>query len=641
MKHAYYFSTIQEFLRLGYDGVLGKFQDDYQTETDYSYHKTIEHLQSVLNGIEGHIALEFKIPRIGRRADAILIINGVIFILEYKTGDTADIKSANRQCLNYTLDLKNFHEGSHNSTIIPISVFNSDINNSTEFKKYEDNIYYPIATSFDNLKNIIEDISGRVRDDSFDVEFWQNSKYKPTPTIIESAIHLYNNHNVEDISRSDSGENLTVTANRVYEIIKDSYKNNKKSIVFITGVPGAGKTLAGLNIASLCQDEFEGKSVFLSGNQPLVTVLKEALKRDNKKRKKIGSNPIDAFIQNIHHFRDEGLEGDTPNERIAIFDEAQRAWNKEQTTSFMKQKKGKKDFEMSEPEFLIEMMNRHNDWSVVVCLVGGGQEINKGEAGVEEWFNALSNRFTDWNVYLSNELINHREYSMTELFDIQEKIKNMNAKADSSLHLSVSMRSFRAENQANFIHAILDKDIEESKNNFVKLKDYEIKIARDKSKMIDWLKSKKRGGERTGIIAHSNALRLFPEGIYVKNKIDHANWFLSDDNDVRSSDYLEISATEFDIQGLEIDWAGVCWDINLCPTDNGWDYKQFRGTKWGNINNDINKKYLLNAYRVLLTRARQGMVIYIPRGDESDPTRPPEKYNKIYNYLISCGIKDI
>lgn len=641
MKHAYYFSTIKEFLELGYDGVLGKFQNDHKTETDYSYQQTVKHLQTSLIGFEGHIALEFKIPRIGRRADAILIINGVIFILEYKTGETAGIESANRQCLNYALDLRNFHEGSHNATVIPISVFNSDVINTTEYKKYEDNIFHPIVSSFDNLKNVIETISSQISDDNFDVEFWQNSKYKPTPTIIESAIHLYNNHNVEDISRSDSGENLTVTANRVYEIIEDSAQNNKKSIVFLTGVPGAGKTLAGLNIASLCQEKFEGKSVFLSGNQPLVTVLKEALKRDNKNRESIGSNPIESFIQNIHHFRDEGLEGKKPNERIAIFDEAQRAWNKEQTSNFMKQKKGKHDFNMSEPEFLIEMMDRHEDWSVVVCLIGGGQEINKGEAGVEEWFNALVNRFTDWNVYLSNELINHNEYQMTELFNIQNKIQQMNVKADNSLHLSVSMRSFRAENQANFIHSILDKDIEEANKYIQQLKDYEIKITRDKSKMIDWLKNKKRGDERTGIIAHSNASRLFPEGIYVKNKIDHANWFLNDENDVRSSDYLEVVTTEFDIQGLEIDWAGICWDINLCPNNEGWDYKQFRGTKWGNINSDINKKYLLNAYRVLLTRARQGMIIFIPKGEYTDKTRPPAKYDLIYEYLLECGIGEV
>ena len=641
MKHAYYFSNIQEFLHLGYDGVLGKFQNDYQTETDYSYQQTVKHLQTILKGIDGHLALEFKIPRIGRRCDAILIINGVIFILEYKTGDMAAIEAAKRQCLNYALDLKNFHEGSHKATVVPIAVFNSDVPNTTEYKKYEDNIFYPIVSSFDNLKTVIETISSQISDNDFDIEFWKNSQYKPTPTIIESAIYLYNNHNVEDISRSDSGDNLTITANRVYEIIKQSSKNNEKSIVFLTGVPGAGKTLAGLNVASLCQNEFEGKSVFLSGNQPLVTVLKEALKRDNKSKEKIGSNPIESFIQNIHHFRDEGLEGDAPNEKIAIFDEAQRAWNKEQTSNFMKQKKGQSDFEMSEPEFLIEMMNRHDDWAVIVCLIGGGQEINKGEAGVEEWFNALSRRFTDWNVYLSNELISHKEYSMTELFDIENNIRNMNAKGDSSLHLSVSMRSFRAENQANFIHSILDKNIDKANEYIQGLKDYEIKITREKSKMIDWLRNKKRGDERTGIMAHSNAMRLFPEGIYVKNKIDHANWFLNGENDIRSSDYLEVVTTEFDIQGLEIDWAGVCWDINLCPIQEGWDYKAFRGTKWGNVNSDMNRKYLLNAYRVLLTRARQGMIIFVPKGEYNDRTRPPTRYDLVYKYLLDCGITEL
>ena len=482
-------------------------------------------------------------------------------------------------------------------------------------------------------------------------EDFASGVYCPTPTIIEAALSLYNNHNVENITRNDADAvNLTITTDKISQIIENSKRNNKKAICFVTGVPGAGKTLVGLKVAtSHLDEEKSATSVYLSGNGPLVAILQEALARDKVNREKCNGNKITKasakqkvklFIQIIHHYRDAYLvDKKAPYDHVAIFDEAQRAWNKDQTVKFMRQKKNQPDFDSSEPEYLISCLDRHQDWAVVVCLVGGGQEINTGEAGISEWLDAINNKYPSWQVYISPNLVDS-EYAAESAIDSLSKKSVIHFDID--LHLAVSMRSFRAENLSLFVKHLLDINIEAAKQVYQLIAEkYPIVLARDVVLAKKWLKEKARGSERYGMIVSSQALRLKPFAIDVKSPMNPVHWFLEGKDDIRSSYYMEDVATEFHVQGLELDWACITWDGDLRYTSNGWKTFSFVGKNWQNINSIERKKYLINAYRVLLTRARQGMVIVVPEGDDSDHTRKCEYYNATYDYLRSLGIPTI
>ena len=620
--------------------------DELQTN---AWKKQIEILKDQLNGLHGQIYFEFAIPRMGKRVDNIVIVKDTAFIIEFKVGDGGYEKYAIEQVIDYTIDLKNFHEGSHSVKLIPILVAtNAKISNN----ELQEVINHTTAakSNKNNLQEVIQSfLNGNNK--PIDISYWESSIYKPTPTIVEAAQALYKGHNVKEITRSDSGAiNLSKTAACINEVVEHSKSSKSKSICFVTGVPGAGKTLAGLNIANERMNADENEhAVFLSGNGPLVNVLREALTRDEvqtakesgeNKTKKQAAIKANAFIQNIHHFRDDNLLSEkAPIEKVVVFDEAQRAWTMQQASSFMKRKKGIEDFNMSEPEFLIDVMNRHEDWCTIICLIGGGQEINTGEAGLEEWIVALKVHYSEWEIHYSNLITENENYlKQTELKDWL--INNANIQTD--LHLAVSVRSFRSEKLSDFIHELLDLKKDSANKIYNELEsDYPIVLTRNLDHAKQWIKNKAKGTERVGLIASSGARRLRPHGIDVKNEIEAANWFLNDNEDIRSSYFMEDIATEFDIQGLEIDWACVAWGANFHLNSTDWKYQNFKGTKWQNINKEIDKSYLKNTYRVLLTRARQGMVIFIPEGCDSDKTRPNEFYDNTYKYLKELGIKEL
>jgi hypothetical protein len=425
-------------------------------------------------------------------------------------------------------------------------------------------------------------------------------------------------------------------------VIDQARQKSVKAICFVTGVPGSGKTLAGLNIATLRSDKHSDEhAVFLSGNGPLVDVLREALARDKAMRdkvsKKTAQREVRSFIQNIHHFRDNYVGNvEIPIEKVVVFDEAQRAWTREQATDFMRRKRSQPDFNMSEPEFLISVMDRHQDWCTVVCLVGEGQEINTGEAGLSEWINALEARFPKWEIYVSPRISLMDSHPDSR---IKKFIASPRVHADERLHLAVSIRSFRAEALSEFVGQILDNAPGEARAAYKKIANtYPIYLTRDLAASKSWLKSQARGTERFGLVASSGAQRLRPEGIHIKAKIEPENWFLNSSTDVRSSFYLEDVASEFAVQGLELDWVGVCWDGDLYHNGESWTHQAFKGTIWQSVNNEANRVYLKNAYRVILTRARQGMILFVPKGDLTDRTRPPHFYDGTFEYLRSCGI---
>ena len=685
-KRFYYSDTITDFLNRNTDEIIGKLtlssQHDINDETAQSWTEEILTLHNTLLPYSGNgsVYFEYNIPRMGRRADVIVVINGIVFVLEYKTSEQKFQRDAILQVWDYALDLKNFQEGSLNRILIPILVApkEKDSHCKLDLKHFEDNVYEPLMVNSNNLGKAFEKVLDDIKcqpQPTYDDDIWAKSGYSPTPTIIEAAIALYEENTVEDITKH-SGD-IDKASTELNLIIDYCRENSRKAICFITGVPGAGKTLIGLNTAI---DQFNRgeKAVYLSGNFPLVEVLQEALTRDYMRREKVkakqeGRKPctkeeakskVKAFIQMIHHYRDLYLEGTEvvgneikpiegyfqshtdkayiPAEHVAIFDEAQRAWTGEELKRFMREKKGIKDFPYSEPEYLISCMDRQTDWGVVVCLVGNGQAINKGEAGLTEWIESIHRRYQDWDVYMSEYLIDSGDVSKEELALIKQQLKPRE-----DLHLKMSMRSFRSEKVSIFVNQLLALKKEEAAATLKELGNYPIVLTRSLETAKQWLRDHARGSERFGLLASSKAERLKAISINVRYQPDFVHWFLEDDSDIRSSNALEDTLTEFKVQGLEIDWACVAWDadLRLNKEQTSWQHLQLRsGTKWQNINKPINQEYQINAYRVLLTRARQGMVIVVPDGSHDvppDETRKPEWYDGIYNYLKEIGIKEI
>ncbi|MGR5144847.1 DNA/RNA helicase domain-containing protein [Photobacterium sp. DNB23_23_1] len=462
-NRAFYDATLSDFLQSSSDDIIGKLTIKHtqllQHEQTGAWEAQIQILQQALSGLtphDGHLFFEFLIPRMGRRADAVLIYQGIIFVIEFKVGSSSYHSADLRQTVGYALDLKNFHRGSHSLPIVPILLATKANKSSWELTLNKDGVAKPIVDNSQQIAGIIKQCSVKLRANQVDAIEWSNSGYLPTPTIVEAAQALYADHAVEDIARNEADtQNLGVTSDELLKLIHQARINKQKIICFVTGVPGAGKTLVGLNIANTHSNPKDNEySVFLSGNGPLVSVLQEALAIDKSSRtdmsKAAARRETSQFIQNIHRFRDEALDGSVPPENVAIFDEAQRAWNAEQTSKFMQTKRNQPNFNQSEPEFLIEVMDRHEDWAVIIALIGGGQEINTGEAGLAGWLSALEHGYSHWQVYCSAELLKG-EYVSDGL-----SLENLqNANKLPSLHLATSMRSFRAEKLSSFVHHVI------------------------------------------------------------------------------------------------------------------------------------------------------------------------------------------
>lgn len=586
-------------------------------------------LQDALRDLDrpGHVYFEYIIPRLGKRIDCVLLIKHVLFVLEFKVGESDFNATALDQVWDYALDLKNFHESSHELPIAPLLIATeaAPVELNLHGTIDDDRLLRPVRVGRGQIGEALRQGLTALQGGEIFAATWEAGRYLPTPTIVEAARALYAGHSVEQISRSDAGaRNLSRTSRAVDRIIAESRALCRKSICFVTGVPGAGKTLVGLDVAHRHMNpESDLYSVFLSGNGPLVAVLREALSRDLVQKSADEGKPIrkgeardrvGAFIQNVHHFRDDCLADANrpPVEHVALFDEAQRAWNLKQTQAFMARKKGRHEFAQSEPEFLISCLNRHRDWAVVVCLVGGGQEINTGEAGIGEWVDALARQFRDWHVHLSPKL-SGTEFRASEV--IEQLTQLPHVYYDEDMHLATSMRSFRAETLSDFVKLVLDIEQDSARTAFQHLRSrYPIVLTRSVARAKRWLREQARGSERYGMVVSSQALRLKPHAIDVRVDVDPVHWFLHDKDDVRSSYYLEDVATEFQVQGLELDWVGVVLDADLRYSKDGWRHHSFVGTRWQNVVAIDRKRYLENAYRVLLTRARQGMVIVVPEG---------------------------
>ncbi len=701
-----YQSTIADFIQRDASTILGHLVNAYhgriQTTQSEAWKTEIELLQSVLQpwqSEDAHILFEYDIPRLGKRVDVVLLLCGMVFCLEFKVGQAEALQSDVEQVLDYALDLKCFHLYSADKPIVPILIPTnykkkpSNIQNSP----YDDQIYNPLIVGSAKLQAVIIDIiengSKPIHPESWGSN-WSISPYSPTPTIIEAARALFENHSVEEITRHEADKVSTdATIQYLLDVIEHSEREKQKSICFVTGVPGAGKTLVGLDVAikqtyEKCDQKGNG-AVYLSGNGPLVAVLTEALAIDNQRKCKLrgekknlsdSRREVSEFIQIIHRYRDNMLakiknpvengvleidpskaisHGETGYgevEHVAIFDEAQRSWTHKRLADYLKRggtygnKLKVPNFPVSEAAFLIWSLDQRKDWAVIICLVGGGQEINTGEAGISEWIDALNQHYPHWNIYISPHLT-EPEYAEGKVCELLQD--NSKVTYSDKLHLAVSLRSFRAETLSAFIHSLLSIH-----NNAPQLyhdvtaRNYPVFLTRDINKARAWLRCNARGSLQTGILVTKVAARFKPQAVNVLANGDEnaVHWFLEDKNDVRSSNYLEEAATEIQVQGLELDYACVLWDADMRYENGQWQYYKFNGkTAWIPEKNAETRKYMLNAYRVLLTRARQGIVICVPEGNhrknaegfDEDPSRLPAFYDGTYEYLKSLGIAEL
>ena len=709
MSRCLYNASFEDFIEIENNSIFGALCDNYHgkalTTTLEAWKAEISIMKSILLKLaskDGRIIFEYDIPRLGKRIDVVLLLNGIIFCLEFKVGESSILEADVDQVLDYALDLKNFHKFSQDSLIVPILIATKYRTSSTEIKMsiYDDRVVNPLVTGELGISALIDEVLKRFPNETPINPNWIISPYAPTPTIIEAAKTLYENHTVEDITRHEADDVSTDrTIAYVLDVIQKSKTKQKKSICFVTGVPGAGKTLVGLDVA--IKQTYQGQkepikdegAVYLSGNGPLVAVLTEALAQDNYKKAKANKESkklsdsrreVSKSIQMIHRYRDNMLAkiknpvengvleidpekavkmekaGFGEVEHVAIFDEAQRSWTHKRLADYLKRggtygnKLKVPNFPLSEAAFLIWSLDQREDWATIVCLVGGGQEINTGEAGISEWLKALNEFFPHWDVYISPQLTD-AEYAEGKVNELLRD--NQNVTFSESLHLGVSLRSFRAEKLSAFVHAMLSFD-KSAAALYEEIKDkYPIVLTRDINTAKKWLHDKVRGTERTGVLVSKESARFKPLSMHILPPGDEnaVHWFLEDKTDTRSSNYLEDAATEIQVQGLELDYTCLLWDADMRYEDGKWNFYRFNGqTKWieqsgSSESKQELRKYMLNAYRVLLTRARLGMVICVPVGNPNktvsgfweDSTRLPEYYDGTYLYLKSLGIQEI
>ena len=651
---AYYCNNIPAFIQEDSSSIIGQLvrhSFDVNKEQSDAWENQVQELQTRLEqcGMEGDIIFEYDIVRLGKRIDVILLIRHMVFSLEFKNGKSAFVAQDAQQAEDYALDIKNFHKESENLYVCPILIATK----AEPYGKVQSTDCYPdkqIHLQRENIETLmpkVVTISSMYGDDEkIDFEKWFNSPYYPTPTIVAAAVEAYSSHNLSAIARSEAGQNdIDLCENKINEVIDYARDNRKKCVCFVTGVPGAGKTLVGLDVVAKNLDRgSDSLSVYLSGNGPLVEVLREALVRSVKEKKQYNwetAVAINTLIQSSYAFKRDNASHSRPTaENIMIFDEAQRVWNQEKMT-----RKHANDpaMSVSEPHLLYSIMDRHKDWAVMICLVGLGQDIYDGEVGINEWFKCGVNEFTEWEMYYSSQIFSQVEDKNIdrELIENCDRCHEMN-----ELHLRTSVRSFRADKQCRFVDYLLDNSPEEAKDVYSLISEkYPIFVTRDYQKAKEWVRSQVRGSQWSGVLACSSAQRLKPEGIYVSTDIDVKNWFLAPSDDLRSSNMLEIVASEFKVQGLELDWAIICWDADLRRSHDGsgWEHYSFKGSKWMRRNKEEQKRYLVNSYRVLLTRARQGMILFVPKGvdKEEDQTRDHNYYEPIYEYLLKCGVKEL
>ncbi len=662
---AYYRRSVDEFLQASPSEVIGELTTgnarygfaEVEREQIEAWEEELALLKNQLanlcknapQALHWGLLLEFPIPRRQQRIDAVLLAGGLIFVLEFKSS-SGSTWPAGKQVEDYALDLAYFHAPSHDSIIVPV-VIAPGLQQRVS-RDVGGNVRSLATLPPERLSSFLLDVfrTECAEDrEPINMQDWDEGMYEPVPTVIEAAMALYAGMSVREIARSHAGqENLTAVADFLLEAITRAQATQEKIICFITGIPGAGKTLAGLNLVHNREIHGGGRpaSVFMSGNGPLVDILREALAIDCAQRtgttRRNARSQVRTFVQNIHHFVKDNLERpDTQPayEHAIVFDEAQRAWNSEQNRK--KYKKRSSVWHISEPEMVLKIMDRHQDWAAVIALVGGGQEIHDGEAGLGEWGKALS-KYPHWKALVSPEALKGGEsVGGASLFGARVRAEGV--VEESALHLDVCMRAHQATEFAAWVNCVLRGDAAGAAQLSAMFEQFPVMLSRDLSQTKAWLLEQTRGQRRCGLVASSGAARLraygFETSMAIREAYSYPHWFLAPRGDVRSSYQLEVVATEFEIQGLELDVAGICWggDLIWDSTWNRWRPLQFSGNRWKDAS-ETRATRIRNKYRVLMTRAREGLVIWIPEGDSDDPTRDPSVMNHTAEFLTRCGV---
>ena len=663
---AYYRATLAEFFADDPKRVLGVLTaasgDSGFVELKHrqtkAWQREIEMLRATVASLvaEDHVRtrwsvlLEYPIPRRDSRIDVVLLAGDIIFCIEFKTEDKRHSRQAEQQAEDYALDLRDFHEQSRGRCIVPFAVA-AKAPAEAPVAKPEDwaDSVRPVWRA--NPSDLASLLMRAFRAEStstgllIDGATWDLSAYRPVPTIVEAAEALFAGHNVREIAHSHAGAiNLTLTSDKLVEIVRRAQRERLKVACFVTGVPGAGKTLAGLNVVHNRTLRQEGRPspVFLSGNGPLVKIVSAAITRDFRRRTRRdgGERTVSTFIQNVHSFVREAMDkpDGAPPERVVVFDEAQRAWDAVQNA-----KKTGRD--ISEPETMLSIMDRHRDWAVLVALVGGGQEIHNGEAGLAEWGRTLRGKFPHWLVAASPKALTGDTSVAGHLLFEDGSSGTLSIQPEPALHLDVCLRSFRAQRVSEWVEAVLSGDATKAAGIMADIREFPIVLTRSLATARAWLQEHTRGLRRSGLVASSGAIRLRPYGLELSsgfrqgNRDIYVHWFLAHPPDVRSSNQLEVAASEFECQGLELDWVGMCWGGDFTfDNPEGWSFRSFSGSRWGEVGKEVDRRYLLNTYRVLLTRAREGLVIWVPPGDSTDLTRPSSWFDTTADYLVRCGL---
>lgn len=665
---AFYRAPIAEFLSVSASELIGRLSTAYAhsgfemqraTQT-LTWADDVVRLQNVLRAVADSssvevnwsILLEFPIPRKEKRIDVVILAGDTILILELKSSVQGE--QSLRQAEEYALLLHYFHQPSERRRIVALVVSPGPISTTPNLQRFlpivEAPAYWipPIEqVSWDMLAARLLSLTTDSFVDPLDPPSWDNGEYRPVPTIIQAALSLKAGLSIREVAHSRAARHdVEKLTSFVTALVENCRRNNRFAICFVTGVPGSGKTLVGLNLAFGTQPGQEPIH-FMSGTGPLVQVLQAVLARDHQVREGVRADKAKIYaktlIENVHVFAKEyanDVQNRAPSNHVIIFDEAQRAWDRKQNFN-----KFKRDY--SEPEMLLKIMERHQDWAVVVALVGGGQEINSGEAGLGEWGRALLSAGRRWAIYASPEALEGGSAVAGSQLLPSKPEAPLELHKEPQLHLDVSVRSLKAESYSAWVNQV----VEGKASAAAALKAQEhfpILLTRSLSDLRLILRQNTLGESRRGLVASSRATRLRADGLepdstfHQSYRWDH--WYLAPSTDVRASSQLEVFATEFEIQGLELDWIGLCWggDFVWSPTRRDWLMRKlWQGTKskWTEIRDEQQQTYRRNAYRVLLTRARQGVVLYIPQGDASDPTRNPNEFDATAEFLLSCGAR--
>jgi hypothetical protein len=593
------------------------------------------------------ILLEFPLLRLGKRLDAVVLAPGIVFVIEFKIGSAAFLRADLDQVETYALALRDFHAASQKRVIVPILCSELASRSEMTAEPIVDGVTQTITANTETLAYALDcnkDLQGGDHTPITVTQF-ETSPYRPTPTIIEAARALYAGHTVAEIGRADAAaDELTRSIERLTAIVAEAKARKERRICFVTGTPGAGKTLLGLELALKSRVAGGGlpPASLLSGNPPLVHVLVEAVAENahayKSVKKQDARREASSAIQGLLGFLREHSEGSPPPEHVLVFDEAQRAWDAEVGLKLLGRSR-------SEPALFLDIMARV-EWACLICLVGPGQEINRGEGGLPLWGEALTQLAgTDiqWEVSASPAaLYGGADVGGFGLFN--EVPHSMRVRQEPRLHLANAMRSYRSPQQVRWVSELLNGNLHAAAEIASDLAEPPALITRNLADAKAWLKLRRRGGRSAGLLASSGAVRLVADGLPPtprSNELDAiAHWFLKPFDDYRSAGALETPLSEFGCQGLELDYVGLCWGGDLIWRD-GWIGRSMAAPRWREISDPARRRHRINGYRVLLTRARAGSVIYIPSGNAEDLTRSPRELDSIATALSMAGCSQL